>query len=337
MKKSLLIFSFLAMVCTLSAQDPVFSQFYASPLQLNPAFAGIGTAPRLALNYRAQHTSYPSAFTTIAASYDQPIENTPSGVGLRMMSDNQLEGAYKNTQVSLVYSYDVMINRDVHARLGLAAGIISTALDFNSLTFGDVLDPVQGGGAGAITEEVLASASKTSADFGAGIMFSAFNYYGGISFEHLNRPDESLLELNSNLYAGRPTRIIFTTGAQINVKRYSNRRRPAYVTPNLLYTSQAGLRQLSLGTYLGYGPLAIGGWYRHAFENADGFIAAVSFRQDVLRIGFSYDAVVSDLRNVPGGLGSTLEASIIIDFGNSKELQRRRKADRYSDCYGMFR
>jgi len=109
------------------------------------------------------------------------------------------------------------------------------------------------------------------------------------------------------------------------------------VTPNLLYTSQAGLRQLSVGTYLGYGPIAIGGWYRHAFENADGFIAAVSFRQDVLRIGFSYDAVVSDLRNVPGGLGSTLEASLIIDFGSSKELQRRRKADRYNDCYGMFR
>ncbi|MFT5016862.1 MAG: hypothetical protein ACI9G6_001634, partial [Limisphaerales bacterium] len=48
-------------------------------------------------------------------------------------------------------------------------------------------------------------------------------------------------------------------------------------------------------------------------------------------------AVVSDLRNVPGGLGSTLEVSVIIDFGNSKELQRRRKADRYNDCYGMFR
>jgi len=337
MQKGLLTLFLLAVLSALNAQDAVFSQFYASPLRLNPAFAGIGTAPRLVLNYRAQHTTYPSAFTTVAASYDQPITGTPSGIGLRMMSDNQLEGAYKNTEVALVYSYDVMINRDVHARLGLAAGILSTALDFNSLTFGDVLDPVQGGGGGGITEEVLVGASKTSADFGAGVMFSAFNYYGGFSFEHLNRPDESLLELNSNLYAGRPTKITLTAGAQFNVKRYSNRRRPAYVTPNLLYTSQAGLRQLSLGTYLGYGPLAIGGWYRHAFENADGFIAAVSFRQDILRIGFSYDAVVSDLRNVPGGLGSTLEASVIIDFGNSKELQRRRKADRYNDCYGMFR
>ncbi|TXF84243.1 type IX secretion system membrane protein PorP/SprF [Neolewinella aurantiaca] len=335
MKKIILLSLLLACLLPLAAQDPVFSQFYASPLRLNPAFAGIGTAPRVAFNYRAQHTSYPSAYTTMAASYDQPIENTPSGFGLRMMTDKQLEGAYKNTEVAVVYSYDVMINRDVHARLGLSAGILSTSLDFSSLTFGDVLDPING--ADGITSEQLAALSKTSADFGAGVLFSAYNMYGGISFEHMNRPDESLVEVGQNLYSGRPMRTTLTGGAQINVKRYSNRRRPAYITPNFLFTSQASLRQLNMGAYFGYGPVAFGGWYRHAFENADGIIAAVSFRQDVLKIGFSYDAVVSDLRNVPGGLGSTLEASLIIDFGNSKELQRRRKADRYNDCYGMFR
>lgn len=336
MKKLLLSLSLLVSLASVGAQDPVFSQFYASPLRLNPAFAGIGTAPRLVANYRAQHTSYPSAYTTMAASYDQPIEGTPSSFGLRMLSDQQLEGAYKNTEFALVYSYDVMIDKETHVRLGLSAGILSTALDFNSLTFGDVLDPVAGNN-GGITEEQLQGASKTSADFGAGVLFSAKNYFAGFSFDHLNRPDESLIELNSNLYAGRPTLFKLTGGAQINVKRYSNRRRPAYITPNFLYSAQAGLKQLNMGAYLGYGPVAFGAWYRHAFENADGLIAAVSFRQDVLRIGFSYDAVMSDLRNVPGGLGSTLEASIMIDFGSSKELLRRRKADRYNDCYGMFR
>jgi len=335
MHKSILFLLLTVILSPVGAQDAVFSQFYASPLRLNPAFAGIGTAPRLVVNYRAQHTSYPSAFTTAAASYEQPVEGTPSSFGVRMMSDKHLEGAYKNTEVALVYSYDVMVNKDVHARLGLAAGILSTALDFNTLTFGDVLDPVSG--AGGVTEEELVGASKTSADFGAGILISAYQFYGGISFEHMNRPDESLIELGTNLYAGRPMRTTFTGGAQFKLKRYSNRRRASYVTPNFLFTSQAGLRQLNMGAYFGYGAFAIGGWYRHAFENADGLIAAVSFRKDVLRVGFSYDAVTSDLRNVPGGLGSTLEASVTIDFANSKELMRRRKADRYNDCYGMFR
>jgi len=326
---------FLALLLPLGAQDAVFSQFYAAPLRLNPGLAGIGTAPRIALNYRAQHTSYPSAFTTIAASYEQPIEGTPSSFGLRMLSDKQLEGAYKNTEVALVYSYDVRVNDELGARLGLALGVLSTALDFNSLTFGDVLDPLTG--ADGATMEALAGASKTSADFGAGIVMYGKNYYGGISFEHMNRPDESLIEINDNLYSGRPQLLKVTGGAQINVKRFRNRRRPSYITPNFLYAVQAQLRQLNLGAYMGYGPVALGAWYRHAFENADGFIAAVSFRQDVLKVGFSYDATVSDLRNVPGGLGSTFEVSLIIDFAGSKELQRKRKADRYNDCFGMFR
>ena len=40
----------------LKAQDPAFSQFYANPLYLNPAFAGAAPkgAPRTNLNYRDQ-------------------------------------------------------------------------------------------------------------------------------------------------------------------------------------------------------------------------------------------------------------------------------------------
>lgn len=336
MLKQYLLFSLLLiLVAPLAAQDPVFSQFYAAPLRLNPALAGVSTAPRLTANYRAQHTSYPSAFTTIAASYEQPIQKTPSSFGIRMMSDRQLEGAYRNTEVGLVYSYDVKINRQLGARLGLAAGILSTSLDFNTLTFGDVLDPAVG--ANGVTMEALAASAKTSADFGAGIVVYGQNYYGGVSFEHLNRPDESLIEMNTNLYAGRPQRMMVTGGAQIKVKRFSNRRRPSYITPNFLYAAQAQFKQLNLGAYFGYGPVAIGGWYRHAFENADGIIAAIRFRQDILQIGISYDAVTSALRTVPGGLGATFEVSVGIDLAGSKELQRKRKADRYNDCFGMFR
>ncbi|MBC6993624.1 PorP/SprF family type IX secretion system membrane protein [Neolewinella lacunae] len=334
-RRSLFTLLLLALAVPAAAQDAVFSQFYAAPLRLNPALVGIGSAPRLSLNYRAQHTAYPSAFTTMAAAYEQPIEGTNSSFGVRLLSDRQLEGVYQNTEAAIVYGYDVQFNRDLHARIGLAAGILSTALDFQRLTFGDVLDPVVG--ANGATMEALASASKTSADLGVGVVLYGKQYYGGVSFEHLNRPDESLIELNDNLYAGRPQRMTITGGAQFDVKRYSNPRRPSYITPNFLYTSQAQFRQLNLGTYFGYGPLAIGGWYRHAFGNADGFIAAVAFRQDVLKVGFSYDAVVSQLRTVPGGLGATFEVSLTIDMAGSRELQRKRNADRYNDCFGMFR
>ena len=55
----------------------MFSQFYASPMQLNPAFAGVSAAPRVTANYRSQHTSYPSAYQTLAVSLELPLYRSP--------------------------------------------------------------------------------------------------------------------------------------------------------------------------------------------------------------------------------------------------------------------
>jgi type IX secretion system PorP/SprF family membrane protein len=317
------------------AQDAVFSQFYAAPLQLNPAFAGVSIAPRIIMNYRSQHTSYPSAYRTFALSYEQPLRNSPSSFGVRLLTDRQLEGLYSNTTAAVIYAYDIRLSQEAHVRIGLSGGLLNSRLDFGSLVFGDIIDPATG--ADGVTQEQLMAISSSSVDLSSGVLFYAKYFYGGFSIEHLNRPDENLLQLDNNLYAGRPQRLSLHAGTRFDLKRFNNPKRPAYVTRNFLFTSQAQFRQLNLGAYFGYGPFALGGWYRHAFGNPDGLIAAVTFREDVLRIGLSYDAVISDLRNVPGGLGPTFELSFAIDFGNSKELKRRRYADRYNDCLGMFR
>ena len=44
------------------AQDLHFSQFYAAPLYLNPAFAGTAGGPRFILNYRNQWPGINNAF-----------------------------------------------------------------------------------------------------------------------------------------------------------------------------------------------------------------------------------------------------------------------------------
>ena len=320
----------------LPAQDAVFSQFYAAPLRLNPALAGVGSAPRVTLNYRSQHTTYPSAFVTMAAGYEQPIEGTNSTIGLRLATDRQLEGTYTNTDLAAIYVYEVRLSRSgAYARLGLSAGTFGSRLDYDRLVFGDIIDPLNG--ADGQTREALASTTKTDFDFGAGVLFYMGNAYGGVAVEHLNRPNESLIELNENLYAGRPQRLTIHGGAQYSVSQFGNPRNPVYVAPNFLFVGQAEFKQLNLGSYFGYGDYALGVWYRHAFENPDGFIGAVSFRKDVVRIGISYDAVYSGIRTLPGGVGSTLEVSLGIDFGDSKKLQQRRWRDRFNDCLGMFR
>ncbi|MEN0004691.1 MAG: PorP/SprF family type IX secretion system membrane protein, partial [Bacteroidota bacterium] len=114
------------------AQDPVFSQFYAAPLQFNPAFAGTTLAPRINLNYRNQWMAVDQqGYQTFAASYEQSIERLNSGFGITIMADDAASGTYKTNFVNLVYGYKLRIQDDWHIKFGMEAGLIQTALDWD--------------------------------------------------------------------------------------------------------------------------------------------------------------------------------------------------------------
>ena len=91
---------------TVSAQDFVFSQFYANPLYLNPALAGSKVCPRISLNYRNQWPALVSSFQTVSASYDQYIDALHGGIGAIVMNDRQGDhGALMTTMAGIMYSF----------------------------------------------------------------------------------------------------------------------------------------------------------------------------------------------------------------------------------------
>ena len=78
MTKNLFLILFAAVLAVASlqanAQDPAFSQFYANPLYLNPAFAGSDICPRMSLNFRDQWPGIGKTYVTYSASYDQYVD-----------------------------------------------------------------------------------------------------------------------------------------------------------------------------------------------------------------------------------------------------------------------
>src|SRR5690348_681523 len=62
-------------VDAVKAQDPQFSQFYAAPLYLNPAFAGSTNQARAGINYRNQWPAIDANFTTMSFFADYFIED----------------------------------------------------------------------------------------------------------------------------------------------------------------------------------------------------------------------------------------------------------------------
>ena len=75
MKKTLLFLTVcVSLASVVTAQDPNFSQFFASPLTLNPALTGKFDGDfRFAANYRNQWPSINNAYTTGTASFDMGI------------------------------------------------------------------------------------------------------------------------------------------------------------------------------------------------------------------------------------------------------------------------
>ena len=87
MKRLVLTYGFILSALLAKAQDPQFTQFYANPLYLNPAFAGTTVQSRAVMASRVQWPSIPGAFQTYSVSYDQFFPMIKSGFGLAVYYD----------------------------------------------------------------------------------------------------------------------------------------------------------------------------------------------------------------------------------------------------------
>jgi len=332
-----IILSFIWIMCfseDLKAQDPVFSQFYNSPIYVNPAFAGTSVAPLFSINYRNEWPLIPQAYTTFAASYGQFFPEVNSGFGINLLSDNAGAGILKTNSISAIYSYKIFIQRDLQVKFGIEAATTQSRLDWDKLVFFDQLDPTQNTGRGGtlpISNDIRpADISKTYVDFSVGMLLYNSEYYGGLTIKHLNTPDNSFLNENQNIYSGLPIRYSLQFGSQINLVSSNKDGVSAFLSPNILLSKQSDLVQLNLGTLIGYNTVQLGVWYRHTSSNPDAIIASIGARKDLFRISYSFDYTISTL--AVQNTGGSHEIGILINL----ERLYPQKTD-YNDCFAIFR
>lgn len=287
------------------AQDVGFSQFYANPLYLNPAFAGSKVAPRISLAYRAQWPGLVSAFTTVSGSYDQYIPDLHGGIGAILMTDRQGDhGALSTTAFGGMYSFRFKLFqfKEIYINLALQASLVNINLDWdlNHLRFPDQIDPNNG-----FVNQTSATApdqlSKIYPDFAAGTMIYGPAWYAGFAAHHLNQPSQGF-------YSEDPIAMKFTANAGGLINLSEERRRQSalglgqpVISPNFIYQYQGGFHYFNYGLYLDWMPFLVGVWYRNGIENSDAFIFMVGVQKDHFKVGYSYDATVSQLGNSTAG------------------------------------
>lgn len=306
LKTSIIAVFSLLLVNEIKAQDPEFTQFYANPLYLNPAFAGTAHCPRVALNHRNQWAGISGTFVTTSASYDQHVDGLAGGVGLLVWNDYAGESTLNTINVSGMYSYQIPVNRKFSIKAGLQATWAQKKVDWSKLTFGDQIDPRRG--FVYKTNEIQRDEPANYVDFSAGVLGFSEKYFVGFAVHHLTEPDESVIEGQSPL----PRKYTFHAGAMLPI---DSKGEPAAISPNVLFQYQQDFLQINYGLYYSKGPIMGGLWYR----NSDAIIALIGFQTGVLKFGYSYDITVSKLTNTTAG---SHEVSVGLLF-DCKPRQRR--------------
>lgn len=267
------------------AQDAQFSQFYANPLYLNPAFAGTGRCPRVNLNYRNQWPGL-DAYVTHSASFDQHVDAIAGGIGLLATNDRAGTGNLSTLNVSGMYSYQLPISRTLSLKAGFQGTYMQKRVDWSKLTFGDMIDPRNG----FIyeTNQIPHQEGISAVDFSSGLLLFSKSYYIGGAVHHITEPNESLVMGTSRL----PRKYTLHGGVVIPL---DGRTGESNLSPNILYMSQGPFQQFLAGLYLSKGPLVGGLWYRHTPENPDAMIALIGIQHQIFKFGYSYDITVSKL------------------------------------------
>jgi len=323
-KFSLLILTSLVLI-TAKAQDPNFSQFFVSPLTLNPALTGKFNGDfRIAGNYRDQWPSISKAFITSTVSVDFPIlrgrlsELDTWGVGVMAMTDKTANGILSTNLISITTAYHKGLDEDGLHQIGVGfQGTYNTKrLDGTKLNFEDELD--QFGGWSNPTEELSINGQELNLsyfDISAGFLYNGStdgynNFYLGASAYHLNKPQESF---TGDIFYTLSQRYTVHAGGAIPI---GDATRTVYLSS--LFSHQAGANNIVMGGALGFAlndepdnpsNFYAGIWTR--FNNVnDAIIPYVGLEFNGFRLGASYDVNISSLKTASQSRGG-LEVSLI--------------------------
>jgi type IX secretion system PorP/SprF family membrane protein len=335
----LLVVAFIALTQTINAQDIHFSQFYLSPLNLNPAMTGVmNCTQRLTFNHRNQWAPIlrSNSYQTYSFSYDQRIpvgRNDYFGVGGSLWRDQAGQLNFAQTQANISGSYSKQMAGDrtkqSYLVVGTRIGVQQTGLDYANARWGTQHDANGGWNQAAPSLETnLNRDNIIFADMSAGLLWfttnrNGNNFYIGAAYDHLNRANVSFnKDKKDPLYS----KFTVHTGGEIGVNE------KFALVPNIVWQSQGKAMQLNPGVsakfilskYRGEEQsFQIGAWGRIANRlesgmHLDATILTARFDYNQYTIGFSYDITSSSLRRAGAAVG-TYEFALLYNIcGNER-------------------
>ncbi|MCX2574327.1 PorP/SprF family type IX secretion system membrane protein [Pedobacter sandarakinus] len=322
MKKAFVVLLHCLIAFCCRAQDPKFSQYFAAPLTLNPAYTGFFDGEyRIAANTRQQWGNMGDPYNTysvsgdVKLSDDENFTNSIFSLGLSGLFDESFNKALKSQYISASFSYYQYLDVEHRYKFGLAPQVsyVVRFLDYNQLTFASQYN---GSGFDQSLPNFLDSKNdKTSYfDLNLGANFSAsfdqFSVAIGYAQFHLTKPRETLLTTGNQEIAARKT-------ATLGMLYLANN----YLDINLtgVYNLQKNNKDAILGTVLGIKPnddskikINVGIWYGF---NQSSLYPYVGLAMGNISAGLNYTVYGNKMLN---STPRTYELSFIYRHNNFK-------------------
>ena len=289
--KSLKIFFFLFFISFKSlSQHLNFSQFYSSPLNLNPAMTGNGEFGRLGVIYRNQWPNIGDGLHYVSSWIDYNLlkSNFSFGINFSKEKENILNLSTSNISPSI--SYGINLNYKWILKSGIQFSYSNSNFNSNNLIFYDQLN--QDGSISTSNENIIIYDRRNYMGLAVGLFAYSKNVWIGASIFNINNPNISFLDDDfhiNKLYS-------FHFGYNIESLK---------ISPSVHYKQNSTFKQLDIGTYFDIKPFNIGFWYRgipiDSNNIINSLIGSLSLNLNNLNISYSYDYNLSELSNISGG------------------------------------
>lgn len=337
-QRLLIIFSLLFVLNNqvLQAQDPIFTQPFATGIYLNPALAGSKEVARFAMNNRFQWLTAVDKLHSYHFSADMAFNRL--GLGLSGIY-NEEGTAFSFTNIGLSASYRLGNIQRLIVQPGLQLTYLNQRMNWDKLVFYDQLSPY----AGKVSNYSKAMQSHNNAnalDWSAGIVTLApidrFRSQPawldlGVAVHHLYENDLSQIGINEDIY---PMRYAVHGGLlmplfQKNDTTGQHDPIRMWLYPHFKYERQAEFNMIDIAAIAYWRPLLAGFGFRtfpdfYDFKNAQQLYAMIGFegmfkKHLAYQLTYSIDFAYSGLsgKNIPAF--HTHEVSLVILFSSLRQ------------------
>lgn len=299
------------------SQDGHYSQFFNSPLFLNPAETGLVPQNiRIAGHYRSQWWALGESFKTRSVAVDKAVNNK-IGIGGFWLKNDAGEGTVQTSHLQLSFAYHIKMSKENFLSFGLQSGLYRKSFDPTKLIFGSQYTPdastLQQSG------EVFAKTSISVFDVNFGALWryisDDYNIKLGFSISHLNEPDQT--------FSSEQAVPLFS---KYNI--YSEFEKPINeqftLIPSVRYSMQSEAQNFLVGAKVRYAIDSKKAFTIGAYDRLnDAFVAYAGFNlNNTYELGFSYDINHSELKKATSGQGA-VEFCLTINLkSNVKKLPK---------------